>query len=94
MSNSIPHKAEYGLFKFFRSTLLALSDSEILDIVRQYENESKQIKDDVYRIGWYMRGSFTYDDLMFRISHEDREIISRIIKDNIERVNDTKMPLL
>ena len=58
------------------------------------ENETKQIKDDVYRIGWYMRGSFTYDDLMFKISLEDRKILNNIIKENIETVNKTKLPLL
>ncbi len=58
------------------------------------ENDTKQIKDDVYRIGWYMRGSFTYDDLMFKISLEDRKILNNIIKENIETVNKTKMPLL
>lgn len=41
-----------------------------------------------------MRGSFTYDDLMYKITWDDREILYRIIKENIERVNDTKMPLL
>ena len=58
------------------------------------ENETKQIKDDVYRIGWYMRGSFAYDDLMFKISVEDRKILNEIIKENIETVNKTKLPLL
>lgn len=58
------------------------------------ENETKQIKDDVYRIGWYMRGSFTYDDLMFKISTEDRKILNKIIKDNLDTVNKTKLPLL
>ena len=58
------------------------------------ENDTKQIKDVVYRIGWYMRGSFTYDDLMFKISLEDRKILNNIIKENIETVNKTKMPLL
>ena len=41
-----------------------------------------------------MRGSFTYDDLMFKISLEDRKILNNIIKENIETVNKTKMPLL
>ena len=48
----------------------------------------------MYRLGWYMRGSFTYEDLMFRISKEDRDIINRIVKDNIEIVKETKLPLL
>jgi len=41
-----------------------------------------------------MRGSFTYDDLMFKISKEDREILNKIIKDNIETVNKTNLPIL
>tara|TARA_B100000676_G_C17558680_1_gene571123 strand:- start:6 stop:131 length:126 start_codon:yes stop_codon:yes gene_type:complete len=41
-----------------------------------------------------MRGSFTYDDLMFKISREDREVINNIIKEKIETVNKTKLPLL
>ena len=58
------------------------------------EYETKQLIDVVYRIGWYMRGSFTYDDLMFKISTEDRKILNKIIKDNLETVNKTKLPLL
>jgi len=41
-----------------------------------------------------MRGSFSYDDLMFKITSEDRDILNAIIKENIETVNKTKMPLL
>tara|TARA_B100001057_G_scaffold148139_1_gene148067 strand:+ start:1343 stop:1468 length:126 start_codon:yes stop_codon:yes gene_type:complete len=41
-----------------------------------------------------MRGSFTYEDLMFRITKEDRDILNRIAKDNIEVVKETKLPLL
>jgi len=41
-----------------------------------------------------MRGSFSYDDLMFKISREDREIINNIIKEKIETVNKTSLPIL
>ena len=41
-----------------------------------------------------MRGSFTYEDLMFKITKEDRDILNRIAKDNIEVVKETKLPLL
>ena len=41
-----------------------------------------------------MRGSFNYDDLMFKISREDREIINNIIKEKIETVNKTQLPIL
>jgi len=36
----------------------------------------------------------TYDDLMFKISNDDKEILHNIIKENIETVQKTKMPLL
>ena len=41
-----------------------------------------------------MRGSFSYEELMFKISREDREIINNIIKKNIENTSKTKMPLV
>ena len=94
MWQNISYKFRYGLLKFFRNTLAPLEESDILELSKNYENQTKQIKDDVYRIGWYMRGSFSYDDLMFKITSEDRDILNAIIKENIETVNKTKMPLL
>lgn len=41
-----------------------------------------------------MRGAFSHHDLMHIISHEDREILNRIVKEQIELVEKTKMPLL
>jgi hypothetical protein len=54
----------------------------------------KQLKDTIYRLGWYMRGSFSYENLMFHTSVEDREILNKIIKDNIETTEKTRMPLI
>lgn len=41
-----------------------------------------------------MRGSFSYHDLMYKISHDDLEILNQIVKDNIETTEKTRMPLL
>ena len=41
-----------------------------------------------------MRGSFTYDDLVFKITKEDREILNKIIKDNIEATKDSGLPII
>jgi len=73
---------------------LTLSVSEIQELAKQYENDIKQIKDTVYRIGWNMRGSLSYDDLFYKISIDDREILSQIINDNIETTNKTGLPLI
>lgn len=41
-----------------------------------------------------MRGSLSFHDLMYKISHDDIEIYNQIIKDNIETTEKTKMPLI
>jgi hypothetical protein len=41
-----------------------------------------------------MRGALTYHDLMHTLSNDDREILAKIIKENIKLVETTKMPLL
>lgn len=42
---------------------------------------------------WYMRGSISVSEA-FMLSNEDKTIIGKIIKDNVDMVKKTKMPLL
>ena len=41
-----------------------------------------------------MRGGVNAHDLLWNLSYEDREIMSSIMKDNIEATNKSGMPLL
>jgi hypothetical protein len=41
-----------------------------------------------------MRGSVSYKELMYSLSHDDIEIYNRIIKDNIETTEKTNLPLI
>jgi hypothetical protein len=83
-----------GLLKFFRRQIVNLEESLIIQLGEDYEREIKQIKDNRYRIGWYMRGSMSYHDLMYKITTDDLEIFNKIIQDNLETVEKTKLPLL
>lgn len=74
--------------------ILYKQPSEINQIARDYENQIKQLKDTLYRIGWHMRGSLTFNDLFNVISFEDRQILSEIIKENIETTNKTGLAIL
>lgn len=58
------------------------------------ENETKQIKYELYKIAWFMRGGVSADDLLYKYSYEDREIMSTIIKENVETTNKSGLPLL
>ena len=57
----------------------------------EYDKESKAIKKDLLSTCWFMRGSISYDDAMF-LTYEDRQVISDIIKQNMETTEKTGLP--
>lgn len=89
MSSRQHCKTNPGSIKFFRLVLLQLSDSEIESLVNRYEAEIKDLKDEFFRISWYMRGGVTADQLFYLYSYEDRTIMNNIIKENIELTKKT-----
>jgi hypothetical protein len=70
---------------------LTSADAEIIKIIGDYERESKAIKEDLLRMTWHMRGGITYEDAMY-LSSSERDIISKIIKDNLETTKKSGMP--
>ena len=55
------------------------------------ENEQKEIKHDLLKICWYMRGSVTLDEA-FNLSQEDKSLINDIIKENLETTKKSGLP--
>jgi hypothetical protein len=55
------------------------------------EAQSKAIKEEVLRLCWYMRGGLDYNDAML-LSLDDRKIIGKIVKDNLETSKKSGMP--
>lgn len=52
------------------------------------ENECRNMKKELLRLCWYMRGGMTLAEA-YQIDFETREVISEIIKDNLETTKDT-----
>lgn len=73
---------------------MALNDSEVESLADNFEREVKQIKDNCYRMSWYLRGGSSVNDLLYDTDIEDHEIISKLIKDNIENTKNARMPLI
>ena len=42
-------------------------------------------------MSWHMRGGLSYDDSML-LSRTEKELISKLIKDNIETTEKTRLP--
>jgi len=70
---------------------LILDIAGIEQAVKDYEQESKALKDELFRICWYMRGSISYTESLM-LSYEEREIISKIIEKNLEITKDSGVP--
>ena len=70
---------------------MTLSDEQIVGLIKDQEKESKALKDETIRISWYMRGGISYDDAMM-LSTEDRKIIEKLIKENLDVTKKSGIP--
>jgi len=63
---------------------------EILQEVKKLDKEAREIKKEVLKMCWYMRG-LSYSEGM-TLGYEEREIVAEIIKENIETTKKTQLP--
>jgi len=77
--------------KFFRIRILPLSLGEILEESRKIESHQKEIKSELLKICWYMQGGVTIEEA-YMLSHEDKQLIGDIIKDNLETTKKSGLP--
>ena len=76
---------------FFRGRLLIQDNEQVVNTVEKMEKEAKQIKDEMFRICWSMRGGITLDQAM-QLSYQDRESIAELIKNNLETTKKSGLP--
>jgi len=69
---------------------LSWSLGEILEEVKKMEGFQKEIKAELLKICWYMRGGVTYSEAI-QMSFEERSLIGDIVKDNLETTKKTGM---
>jgi hypothetical protein len=70
---------------------LSLDLEAIQKLSEGMEREAKALKNQLYQIMWFMRGSITITEA-FELESEDLEIVSKIIKENLETTKKTKLP--
>lgn len=67
---------------------MTLNNDQIVNLIEGYEKESRAYKDEALKMSWFMRGGITYDDAMM-LSQVEREIVAKLIKENIETTKKT-----
>lgn len=68
-----------------------MSNEAIIQMLDDMDNESRALRHEALRISWSMRGGVSYDDAMY-LSQSDREIVDKILKENLEITKESKMP--
>ena len=63
----------------------------ITKLVDTMDQEIKNIRKEVLKLCWYMRGGITYEEAM-QLGFHERETISDIIKDNLETTKKSGLP--
>jgi hypothetical protein len=69
---------------------LTSSSDKISKIIDEMDKDVKNIKEESLRMCWFMRGGLTYTEAM-NLSVQERNLISKIIKDNMETTKKSGM---
>ena len=80
-----------GYSKFSRQRLLNADTEKISGIIESMEQEAKSIREESFRLSWYMRGGITYEQVLM-LSNAERIMISELAKDNLETTKKTNLP--
>jgi len=70
---------------------LSLDNDQITSYINKLEKESKALKEESLRLCWFMRGSLSYNESVM-LSSQERELINKIIKDNMETTKKSGLP--
>lgn len=70
---------------------MSLDFEGITKLSERMEKETKAIKDELYRICWYMRGGLSVSEA-YNLAPDDLEVLNNIIKDNLETTKKSGIP--
>ena len=70
---------------------MTLTPDEVSKYVDQMEKETNSIRQEALKMSWFMRGGITYDQAL-QLSTSERELISGIIKENLETTKKSGLP--
>ena len=70
---------------------MTLDNDAVVELIERLDKDSKAIKDEALRFTWYMRGGLSYEDAIM-LCQSERDIVSKIIKENLEIAKTSGMP--
>ena len=68
-----------------------LDNNGIDKVVKEYERDTKAIKDELFKICWFMRGGVSLTE-SYMMTVEDRTIVAQLIEENLKITKDSGLP--
>ena len=68
-----------------------MGDSEIVSYLKDLENESKNLKLELMKVCWFMRGGVTWQEAL-NLSQDERKVVSQLVKENMDTTKKTGQP--
>jgi hypothetical protein len=68
-----------------------MGDSEIVAYLKDFDNETKNLKLELMKICWFMRGGMSWNEALI-LSPDERAIVSQLVKENMETTKKSGQP--
>ena len=68
-----------------------MGDSDIVKYLKDFENQAKNLKLELFKVCWFMRGGVTWQEAL-NLSPDERGVVAKLVKENMETTKKTGQP--
>ena len=68
-----------------------MGDSEIVSYLKDYDSQTKNLKLEIMKLCWFMRGGITWQEAL-ELSPEERSVATQLVKENMETTKKSGQP--
>lgn len=68
-----------------------MGDSEIVTHLKDFDNQAKNLKMEIMKICWFMRGGMSWNEAL-NLSPDERTIAAQLVKENMDTAKKTGQP--
>ena len=68
-----------------------MGDSEIIAYLKDFDSQTKNLKLELMKVCWFMRGGMSWNEALV-LSPDEREIVSQLVKENMETTKKSGQP--
>ena len=68
-----------------------MGDSEIVAYLKDFDSQVKNLKLEIMKICWFLRGGMSWNEALV-LSPEERTIVSQLVKENMETTKKSGQP--